>query len=308
MAMRSSAFAVVLVLVGCSRPYDASYDTRVSAPAYAGVSPRILVDQGHHNRHTVAGTYKPFAELLRSDGCSVDVARGRMTPAALEGVSVLVIPSAMGTDDANTSPAFSRAEVETIVAWVAAGGSLLLITDHFPFGEAVKDLAAPLGVQFSGGMTFDPVHHDVATGDDSRLEFSRENGLLASHPVTDGRMESERVNRVVTFTGQAVRGGKGTAILRLSPSAVNRAALPRVTREGGDTRVDVTFGAPTSAEGWAQAVALDYGKGRVVVLGEAAMVTAQRDGGKPIGMNVPNTDNRQFLLNTIHWLTRLERR
>ena len=299
------ALAFVLLLVGCSRPYDASYDTRVSAPAYVGASPRILVDQGHHNRHTLSGTYKPFAELLRSDGCSVNGLSGRMTRAALEGVQLLVIPAALGTDDQNTTPAFSGTEVDTIVTWVAAGGSLLLITDHFPFGDAVKNLAAPLGVQFSGGMTFDPVNHDAAANDDTRLEFSRQNGLLASHPIIEGRAQSERVNRVVTFTGQAVRASKGEPLLRLSPSAVNRAAFPRVVRNGGDTRVEVTFGPPASAEGWAQAVALEYGRGRVVVLGEAAMVTAQRDGGKPIGMNVPNTDNRQFLLNTIHWLTRL---
>jgi hypothetical protein len=303
--MKMLALAFGLLLVGCSRPYDASYETHVSAPAYVGSSPRILVDQGHHNRHDISGTYKPFAELLRSDGCSVKVLRGRITRTALEGVQVLVIPSALGTDDENTSPAFSRPEVETIVTWIAAGGSLLLITDHFPFGDAVKNLAAPLGVQFSGGMTFDPVHHDANTDDDSRIEFSRQNGLLPSHPITEGRAESERVNRVLTFTGQAVRTSKGIPLLRLSRFAVNRAALSRVTRHRGDTRVEVTFGPPTSAEGWAQAVALEYGKGRVVVLGEAAMVTAQRDGGKPIGMNVPNTDNRQFLLNTIHWLTRL---
>ena len=299
------ALAFVLLLVGCSRPYDASYDTRVSAPAYVGASPRILVDQGHHNRHTLSGTYKPFAEVLRSDGCSVNGSSGRMTRAALEGVQLLVIPAALGTDDQNTTPAFSGPEVDTIVTWIAAGGSLLLITDHFPFGDAVKNLASPLGVQFSGGMTFDPVHHDATTDDDSRLEFSRQNGLLTSHPITEGRAQSERVNRVVTFTGQAVRASKGDPLLRLSRSAVNRAAFPRVIRNGGDTRVEVTFGPPTSAEGWAQAVALEYGKGRVVVLGEAAMVSAQRDGGKPIGMNVPHTDNRQFLLNTIHWLTRL---
>jgi len=303
--MKIVALAFVLLLAGCSRPYDASYDTHVAAPSYVGSLPRILVDQGHHNRHSVTGTYKPFAELLRSDGCSVKVSSGRMTRAALEGVQVLVIPSALGTDDRNVSPAFTPPEVETIVTWIAAGGSLLLITDHFPFGDAVKNLADPLGVQFSGGMTLDPVNHDATTDDDSRIEFSRQNGLLASHPITDGRAESERVKRVVTFTGQAVRAPNGTPLLRLSRFAVNRAALPHVIKDGGDTRVEVAFGPPTSAEGWAQAVALEYGKGRAVVLGEAAMVTAQRDGGKPIGMNVPNTDNRQFLLNTIHWLTRL---
>ncbi|HYC88945.1 MAG TPA: hypothetical protein VEO54_07020 [Thermoanaerobaculia bacterium] len=42
----------------------------------------------------------------------------------------------------------------------------------------------------------------------------------------------------------------------------------------------------------------------MVVLAEAAMVTAQEDGGRPIGFNVPGTGNRQFLLNTMHWLSR----
>jgi hypothetical protein len=39
--------------------------------------------------------------------------------------------------------------------------------------------------------------------------------------------------------------------------------------------------------------------------GEAAMASAQRDGGRRIGMNAPGADNRQFVLNTLHWLTRL---
>jgi hypothetical protein len=33
------------------------------------------------------------------------------------------------------------------------------------------------------------------------------------------------------------------------------------------------------------------------------MVTAQEDGGRPIGLNVPGTGNRQFLLNTMRWLS-----
>jgi hypothetical protein len=176
------------------------------------------------------------------------------------------------------------------------------VTDHFPFGEAVRNLAGRFGVECSGGMTLDPVNYDRATTDDSRLDFSRSNGLLASHPITEGRNASERINRVLTFTGQSLRASRGTPLLRLGQSAVNRVATPHVIRSGGDTKVEVTFGSPTSAEGWAQAVAVEQGKGRVVILGEAAMITAQMDGGRPIGMNVPGVDNRQFLLNTIHWL------
>lgn len=65
--------------------------------------------------------------------------------------------------------------------------------------------------------------------------------------------------------------------------------------------------------GRAQGLALDYGKGRLVFMGEAAMFSAQvviltdpsgrRDEIK-MGMNVAGNDNQQFLLNIMHWLTR----
>ena len=52
---------------------------------------------------------------------------------------------------------------------------------------------------------------------------------------------------------------------------------------------------------------MEFGRGRVVVLGEAAMLTARlhRFDGRPIGMNTPGYDNRQLALNIMHWLTRL---
>jgi hypothetical protein len=50
--------------------------------------------------------------------------------------------------------------------------------------------------------------------------------------------------------------------------------------------------------------------GRLVVLGEAAMLSAQiatfADGSvAKAGMNVPGNDNRQFALNALHWLSGL---
>ncbi len=62
------------------------------------------------------------------------------------------------------------------------------------------------------------------------------------------------------------------------------------------------------ARHWARSgVALQLGRGRVVILGEAAMMTAQISGdGHPFGMNVPGNDDRQLALNILHWLSRLE--
>ncbi|MGP0065576.1 MAG: twin-arginine translocation signal domain-containing protein [Isosphaeraceae bacterium] len=59
---------------------------------------------------------------------------------------------------------------------------------------------------------------------------------------------------------------------------------------------------PVSAAGRAQGLAFAFGKGRVVVLGEAAQIAGA---GRQMGMNVPGIDNRQMALNILHWLSGL---
>jgi hypothetical protein len=66
------------------------------------------------------------------------------------------------------------------------------------------------------------------------------------------------------------------------------------------------YGDPASAAGRAQAIALELEKGRIVVLGEAGMLRAQRGrGGERVGMNVPGYDNRQLAINILRWLSRV---
>jgi hypothetical protein len=65
--------------------------------------------------------------------------------------------------------------------------------------------------------------------------------------------------------------------------------------------------------GRAQGIAMKYGKGRLVVAGEAALFSAQiiryKEGDEQhefkMGMNVPGNDDRQFTLNVMHWLSGL---
>jgi hypothetical protein len=292
---RFSTLAGLLVLLcACCRKYDASYPVDVVQPAYTTSHPRVLFDEAHHNHHRMSTSYRPFATLLENDGYRVVPLRKDVTPQTLADAAVFVVVTAMGRDDASLTMPFTEAECDAVEAWVRAGGSLLVVTDHFPFGQDVANLTRRFGVQSSGGMTFDEKHHEAR--DDSQLIFSRQNGLLADHQITRG------VRSVMTFTGESVRGG--TPLLRLSDTAVNRPAKPRVTRSGGDTRVDVVYGDPTPARGWSQGVVLEHGRGRVVVLAEAAMLSAQRVGERRIGMNYPGCDNRQFALNVMHWLSR----
>ena len=307
---------------------DSAFAPTVARPAYPARHPRVLFDEGHLNFHTSHGRYKPFARLIEADGYVVTPTRERLGARVLAGADVLVIANpraGLAVEDRYRS-AFTDQEADAVRDWVAAGGALLLIVDHAPFGHAGRDLAARFGVQVSGGTTSDSLHHDTVSGSRSFLVFTRENGLLGAHPVLEGRDASERVGRVQSFTGTSLLGPAGsTPLLRLSDAAVDRppanadtvrAALERARANGaaiGDSAVSVagiTGGGPVSAAGRAQAVAVEHGRGRVVVLGEAAMLSAQLvrrpDGtATQMGMNRPGIDNQRFALNLMHWLTRL---
>jgi hypothetical protein len=301
------ALFAFLALVGGACSGGVDFDAQVEQPAFPNNGPKILFDQGHHNHHRIGSSYQPFGDLLRSDGFSIDTLSGPITRAELQDAQILAIVTAQADTETNAEPAFTAREIAEITSWVRNGGSLLLVLDHYPFANSVETLARALGLEVAKGMTFDPVHHRKETRDDSRLVFSRRNGLLGEHPVISGRGEEEAVRLVETFTGDAVRPTPRSAVeplLALGSSAVNRLGTPHVKRENGDVIVDVKFGAPRSAAGWSQGLASSLGSGRIVVLAEAGMITAQEDGGRKLGMNAPGNDNRQFLLNTMRWLGR----
>lgn len=127
--------------------------------------------------------------------------------------------------------------------------------------------------------------------DSGSIVFSRENMLLADSPITNGRDPSERVGRVLTFTGQSLDAPAGMPLLKLPPSAVEYVPPPPNFKK--------------QQAGALQGTAMSYGRGRVIVLGEAAMLTAQISEGHRFGMNLVGAGNRQFVLNALHWLSRL---
>jgi hypothetical protein len=307
----SGTLVAALALVGlCSwlnrgRTYDPRFDTRVAEPTYEEDRPRVLYDEGHRNTHTADEAYKPFADLVRSDGYRLQVNRAPISEGMLAGISVLVVVCARGANDANDSSAFSEPEVSVIDHWVRTGGSLLLITDHWPYGSAVESLARGFGVHMGCGLVEDRDHSDSSLAN-SHLVFSRENGLLVDHPIVRGRNARERIQKVLTFTGQSLLGPlEAVAFMSLSEGAIERApSTPRVQKDGGDVRVTMEYGDPVSARGRAQGIAFELDRGRIVILGDAGMLRAQRESdGSMIGMNHPGYDNRQLALNIMHWLS-----
>jgi hypothetical protein len=276
---------------------DPSFDPGVAHPAYDRRHPRVCVDEAHHNQSTITGRYAPFARLLRSDGYDVAPLRVSFDAGAFARCEILVIVNALGSRfpflKGAADPAFSDSEVAAVVAWVETGGALLLVADHHPAGAAARSLASGFGVELSTGLTYDDPHSDWSSGSPSWLVFQPDSGgLLLPHPITVGRDATERLQRVVTFTGESLRGPPGSVgFLALAATAEDR--LPS--------------GLVRSAAGRSQAVALLRGRGRVVVAGEAAMLTAQVTGAgsRPFGMNRPGSDDRQLALNLLHWLSGL---
>jgi hypothetical protein len=278
---------------------DKDFDVTVESPAFKENEPVLLFDEGHNNFHTTNGLYEPFANLVRNDGFELKILTTPVTAEVLNAVSIYVIANAKGKGDLNDTPAFTEDETEIIKNWVLNGGSLLLIADHFPFGSAVENLGNKLGIEFQKGIVQDSLFYDTISKDQSQLEFSKENRLLIEHAITNG------VNKVITFTGQSLKCKDSLCIsfLTLSDAAYDMTPNPKVTKDGNDTRVEVTYDNPQSARGRSQGVALKFGAGKIVCLGEAAMLTAQKNrDNSNVGMNY-NADNKRLALNIIHWMT-----
>jgi len=279
---------------------DPAFIAKAAHPAYPDApGPRVLFDEAHHNFHTTGGRYRPFVDLIRSDGYRIVPNQAAFSGDTLAGYDILVIANAMGsaqlTDQESSSPAFTAAECRAVHDWVMGGGALLLIADHAPLGAAAEILARQFGVVMGKGFTYDPEHKDPDSPTASVLVYSRANGLLRDHPITNGRNTAERISRVIAFTGQSLGGPDGSvSFLTLGDAAYD-------TPDRGEDQPR------TPVKGRSQGLAMTRGKGRVVVLGEAAMMTAQivrqASGDRKMGMNRAGIDNLQFALNIMHWLS-----
>ena len=275
---------------------DPNFNSKVDRPAYTSSHPKVLFDEAHNNFHTTTGRYKPFVDLISNDGYQVTPNKEKFQRNTLQGQDILVIANALGSSDtspsARSGPAFTEEECDAVREWVREGGALLLVADHAPAGGAAANLSSRFGVDMSKAYTGDPTNFERKALDVSWIVFSRENGALADHAITRGRDQGERINRVMSFTGQSLKGpADSVALLRLSDKAYDV--------------LDIS--APQQAKlapaaGRAQAVVMAFGKGRVAIFGEAAMLTAQNVN---FGMNYPGLDNRQLALNLMHWLSRL---
>lgn len=262
----------------------------------AGAGPLVLVDEAHHNYHTVTGRYEPFAELLRADGWRVAGSGTPLTPETLASARVLVIANALNAVNVEewslpTPSAFTETEIDALRSWVEAGGALLLIADHMPFPGAAATLAAAFGFEMRNGFAGESPQPGI-------LVFRRSDGSLASHAVTDGRRPQERIDSVATFVGQGFRvPERATSLLTFRPGSVS--LEPDTAWQFHDDTPRIPIG------GFSQGAVVEVGSGRVAVWGEAAGFTAQVRGadGAPMGLSLLVAgQNARLLLNLVRWL------
>jgi hypothetical protein len=80
---------------------DPNFETKVAHPAYTKNGPKVLFDEAHNNFHTAGGRYKPFADLITSDGYQVTPNKEKFSAQVLKGFNILVISNALGAAQMN---------------------------------------------------------------------------------------------------------------------------------------------------------------------------------------------------------------
>lgn len=303
-----SGFLGLPSMITAQQVPDTSFKPAIENPAYPqGNGPVVLVDEGHFNFHTTDGRYGPFADILRRDGYIVEPLRSNFSRDSLNAGEILVIANALHESNQNdwslpTPSAFSEQEIVAVRDWIRDGGSLFLVADHMPWPGATEEMASVFGVHLNNGFATDETGQTSPIFCRSGTPNQESVGSLADHPITNGRMITEKIDCIIT-------GYHGSAFL------ADKNVQPLLIFESDWVSIMTTVAWEFSPEtpripikGWLQGAVLHFGKGCVAVFGEASMFTAQLSGPNriPMGMNSPGAEqNPQFLLNVMHWLSGL---
>jgi len=287
-------FAAFLWLpyAACAQQTDRDYIPEIRQPLFeAGKGPIMLVDGGHHNFHTLEDKFAPFGKIAEMNGFRVQNIPGGIDSRQLNDAKILVIANALNEKNVDSwqnpvYPAFTEEEIQQIRNWVWNGGRLFLIADHMPFPAAADGLAQTMGYTLLNGFALrkPKQQYDI---------FSYAGGTLAHNRITDmhGKIDS-----IVTFTGHAFKiPDSATSVITLDSSY--KVLMPEVAWEFNNKMKIAPAG------GLSQLAYSRFGKGKVVMAGEAMMFTAQKAGNFKIGVNAPFAPyNLQLLLNIFEWL------
>ena len=274
-------------------------------------SPIVLIDEAHNNFLTTNGRYKPFSQVLSSDGYTVNPSKEKFTLEHLKQADILVIANALDKNRRDWTPpfgdAFTTEEVAVVKQWVSQGGSLFLVADHTPFPKVIEKLTGAFGFEFSNGHVGNAIfrindntlmEHVITKGNSDSQREKYTSPIMQE--IMNGASSSERIVQVKTFGGSAFKiPDNAEPLLILGKRAVS--LMP-------DIPFQVNSETPrVSMNGWSQGAVLEVGEGRVAVFSEGMMFSSQLivSTGKKYGLVSDGAEqNERFLLNVMHWLSK----
>src|SRR5690349_11870666 len=94
---------------------DPNFQPKVARPTFIKKHPKVLFDEAHHNFHTAGGRYKPFSQLITSDGYQIISNKDKFSKALLQAYDILVIANALGEERGLS--AFTDDECDAVRNW-----------------------------------------------------------------------------------------------------------------------------------------------------------------------------------------------
>jgi len=276
---------------------DPSWSFENAEPAWtAGAGPLVAFSR-RHSGFVANRSHEPLAQLAASDGMRTTVIDG-VEPGEAK---VLVLINNYRPDwrefPAMDPPsAFSDAEIDRVRNWVEGGGALLILADHAPLGGGASKLAAAFGFTFLNGHVAEDRSAEAGYAH-VNLDFRPGSGLATNHPVTDGATGRKPIQKFHAFGGQAFIPAAGATTLLAIPQGWSAILAFDVHRNlGSELKID--------ASGMAQGAAMEFGKGRVAIFGEAGGFSAQlMPGDVRMGFNTAEgAENPEFVVALLRWL------
>jgi len=292
---RALILALSCSIVACGRTEPESSQLE------SGEYPVVLWD-GSHNNYGVDTTFNSYLDWLGGQGYAVSLSEDLFNHDVLAGVDVLVLDNPLAEANIEywglpTPSAYADDEVSAVIDWVRAGGAVLMVVEHMPFPGAFGLLLDAFEVEASNGFAIKSSGVSLLGTDDQGpvglFVYKRSSGDFPDHPVVAGRTVDERIDTLAADWGSAFRMPDGATILLTLPDDA-LSVEPEVAWEFDSTTTMKDVG------GWSQAGLMQFGEGRVAVIGDNFLLTDPGSLIEPadqIGIQHP-----QFTINLFRWL------
>lgn len=279
-------------------------------------SKNILIDQSHNTIYSLSYGKETAREMLRimdEDGFNVNFTNQTLDSVNLKesNADLLILHGmpndkiVLGSGDKKEiiykSP-LSDEEVLDITKYVYNGGSLLLFLSHFPGGSGALPLLEAFSIKFRDGYAYHPNFPGHNCGLCSHFIMTQKNGMLnANHPVLASRLSDEIMPTTIKFLcGAAIFRNPEDNILPFPNNTINFTP----THDGS---IDIE----ETSDSYAGMIGFEFGEGRVIVCTDQGIFRSLDlliDGEKiPVTIHDPDCDNADLFLNSIRWLSKLNK-